>query len=263
MNQNIVRLGFVFVVCFSASYILKVADDLAGVFLDVENLRNEVDTLREEKKAAPAAKTENPAAETARSWDKDWTQGEQNLFQTVLLNTSNFQTFGVNAMTVQALSVKNIKNFQAIDCSRKWLYEFKQKPEVLLATAAGTLNVTHVDIGDVTDFGLPLETDNQANWKRYSDIGYEFRPTLWWDTVLIDGRFRIATFLKVLLKVYLTGRQAETKLLFHDYRPIFSVIEHFALIVYVQDTLAIFVVKPVLTLGDVQKVIAETENQFE
>ena len=82
--------------------------------------------------------------------------------------------------------------------------------------------VEYIDVGDVGDWGRPKNLQRRKNFILYAeslwdkDVGY--------DTVLIDGRFRVLCFLTSLLRCG-TG----TTILFDDYRdrPHYHVVEEF------------------------------------
>lgn len=76
----------------------------------------------------------------------------------------------------------------------------------------GGIHIHQVDIGKTKAWGYPRNHQNWAEFHKYPlsiwDQGYFEAP----DTVLIDGRFRVACFLTVLLKI-----TKPTTVLFDDY----------------------------------------------
>ena len=84
------------------------------------------------------------------------------------------------------------------------------------------LNIKLIDLGEVGDWGRPINYNN-------SDIFYNYTDWIWKlpqipDTVLIDGRFRVCCFLTSL-----KNAKQGTKIIFDDYcnRPYYHIVENY------------------------------------
>jgi len=82
------------------------------------------------------------------------------------------------------------------------------------------INVLHIDLGPVGDWGRPLSYDRSDSFQDY--LSAPFRGGFSPDVVLIDGRFRVACFLSALLHT-----KPGAKIIFDDYvnRPHYHVVE--------------------------------------
>ena len=75
------------------------------------------------------------------------------------------------------------------------------------------ISLFHVNIGPVLSYGKPT-SKNHVGFAHYSGaIGILTEP---FDLVLVDGRFRVACFLKVV-RQYVTKQWKTPYILFHDY----------------------------------------------
>lgn len=88
------------------------------------------------------------------------------------------------------------------------------------------LHLTHCDLGEIGDWGTPINRDKSADFWRYMASPWDIakREKLIPDVVLIDGRFRVASFLYSLLSA-----RVGTLLMFDDYlnREYYFVVENF------------------------------------
>jgi len=130
--------------------------------------------------------------------------------------------YGSGASTLYAANVANIKSIISIDTDKNWV----NKVNSLITTVGKNFFLEYCDLGDVGDWGVPL---NEAKYKDF----WKYMVTPWIlveknnlspDLILIDGRFRVASFLYSLLCA-----QEGTKILFDDYfdRPHYFEVEKF------------------------------------
>lgn len=64
----------------------------------------------------------------------------------------------------------------------------------------GRVVVHHADIGPTKDWGMPVNNRRVGHWPGYPNSVWDRADFRHPDTVLIDGRFRLACFLTVLLR---------------------------------------------------------------
>lgn len=83
--------------------------------------------------------------------------------------------------------------------------------------------MVHVDLGELGSWGRPIDYSHRARFSSYIAAPWQFdaKP----DVVLVDGRFRVACFLKSLLEA-----APGTTILFDDYteRSHYHLVEEYA-----------------------------------
>ena len=60
-------------------------------------------------------------------------------------------------------------------------------------------NLVHVDIGPVGDWGFPIDKSTKERWPSYYQTIWKTPAASDADLYLVDGRFRVASFMSVLL----------------------------------------------------------------
>lgn len=108
----------------------------------------------------------------------------------------------------------------------------------------GEIIPIHVDIGETAGYGEPVNEDKWKGWPRYATKPWRYvkEHQLDVDLVLVDGRFRVASFIASCVK---TTRPV--KILFDDYadRPHYHVVEKIAQPEkIVGDRMAVFEIEP-------------------
>lgn len=148
--------------------------------------------------------------------------GEKELFYSYLLNATNYAEFGSGGSTVWANNIPTIKSIISVESDK----EFAEKIQKQCPRA----QVRWIDVGPTRGFGHPKDNTFQDRWHLYSDqdIG---NP----DTILIDGRWRVACALRVAVKY------PHSVVLIHDFwnRPEYHCILPYYSTINSVDTLAI------------------------
>lgn len=105
------------------------------------------------------------------------------------------------------------------------------------------LDAIWVDVGPVGNWGRPISYEKRGAFEEYVEALWsrEEKP----DVVLVNGRFRVASFLTCLIRA-----EPGTKIIFDDYtnRPIYHVVEEFAERQETCGRQCLFHVPPMLTL---------------
>ena len=101
--------------------------------------------------------------------------------------------------------------------------------------------VTHVDIGKTGKWGKPLKPDGALNYHSYPMSAWDSEGFQHPDVILIDGRFRVACFCTVLLRL---NRPATV--LFDDYkeREKYHIVERLFKPVEQHEQMAVFELSP-------------------
>ena len=128
-------------------------------------------------------------------------------------NAKIYGEYGVGLSTRFAAKDLNLKTI-SVDSSEEWI----NKVKVNLNINKNTL--IHVNVGELGAWGRPLDYSKRENFNRYLEALWELdaKP----DFVLIDGRFRVACFLTILLHA-----NEDTIIVFDDYvsRPNYHIVE--------------------------------------
>ena len=111
--------------------------------------------------------------------------------------------------------------------------------EIQQAKELGRLHLHLVDIGKTKAWGFPVDESRKESWKSYPEIVHQLDGD--WDTVLIDGRFRVACVVNVLLRV-----DPRCRILIHDFwnRNSYHVVLNYLDVVRSVDTLGVFRKRP-------------------
>ena len=164
------------------------------------------------------------------------------LFREVLSRTTRYLEYGTGGSTVLAWEVADVvvaveSDSRALTAVRRALSAANRRP------ALSTL--IHADIGFTRGWGAPLFTHptpaRLARWENYAMAPWDFfrQRAIAPDTVLIDGRFRVACALACLLNL---EARSPCQLLFDDYgdRPHYRAVEAFADLVSTHGRMAVF-----------------------
>jgi hypothetical protein len=160
------------------------------------------------------------------------TPKEIDLLSSFLKCTSNYLEFGAGGSTVLAASLVR-GHVWSVDSSVEWL----EKVEQAVDRSTEKLSCHHVDIGPVGLWGYPLNHSLRSKFPEYySRIWNDLTPQDV-DFVLVDGRFRVASFCEANRRV-----RSDTFIAFHDYgsRAEYHCVEKIAHMVAAIDDLAIF-----------------------
>ncbi len=163
------------------------------------------------------------------------TLDEVDLLQKYLKKSKFHLEFGCGGSTELAVRLR-VGRIVSIESDKGWVDQLSEKPEISAAVAAKKLSLLHVDIGPVGAWGTPTDRSTIANWPKYfltpfQKFDYDF------DTVLIDGRFRVACALAC--HAYLKDHAI---MLMHDYqtRDGYSEVEKFFEIIEFSNNLFVF-----------------------
>jgi hypothetical protein len=166
-------------------------------------------------------------------------------FKHRLARADIYLEFGCGGSTRLAAEAP-VKRIWSVETDGRWIAKCRQHPTIAAAANAGRIDFVHVDVGPIRRFGYPLGKRTAQRWPDYYLRVWERieEPP---DLVLVDGRFRIACAVQVLLRC-----PRETTVLFHDFtlRERYSTLLRFAEAVETVDTLAVLQAKPDLDRRD-------------
>lgn len=134
---------------------------------------------------------------------------EQRLFESVLRCAEHYFEFGCGGSTVLAKTLVR-QSVTSVDSAQDWL----DKVQAACADQPGaTLQTVFVDIGETGAWGHPTGTEQQARWPDYHSRPFDLPQSRSADLYMVDGRFRVACCLQVLLHC-----PPQALILFHDFR---------------------------------------------
>lgn len=173
------------------------------------------------------------------------------LFLADLEVCTNYLEFGAGSSTLNAVWIA--PDVVSVESDRRFLAEVQRQ---IIGSTART-HLLHGDVGLTGPWGVPAITapvmPQMRRWSRYpvapwAKIGADYRA----DLVLVDGRFRVACALTVVLNQY----DSDWKMLVDDYsdRPEYSIVERFAHLEGMRGRMAVFRPKDDLDLEEVSYV---------
>lgn len=141
-------------------------------------------------------------------------------FEEYLSKATNYLEYGSGGSTVFASKFENIKKIKSIESDSSWALKIQKESRT---------EMNYINLGRTGQCGTPIDLSKKHLWPIYSKhYSSEF------DLVLIDGRFRVACFLDILLK-------GTSTILFHDFsiRPEYHIVLEFSKIIDSVDTLVV------------------------
>jgi hypothetical protein len=161
-------------------------------------------------------------------------EDEKALFATLLAPAASYVEFGCGGSTVFALSHMHGQVISQ-DSSREWLDTVAAE---CTAQQLGNPTLIFADIGPTGEWGRPVDEECRDRWPAYSRDIWQHVGAELADLYLVDGRFRIACFLEVLLHC-----RQDALIMFHDFapRPEYHIVKEFAREIARASTLSVFV----------------------
>lgn len=187
---------------------------------------------------------------------------EKALFQKYLGRATSYLEFGAGGSTVFAANSSlfdNLKRIDVVESDPDWVEGLQKRGDIQESMASGKLHFHLVDIGPTGLWGKPTDhsPETASKFHAYSDAGSSIVESLGTDFILVDGRFRVACFLKAL-KASVPG----AVLAVHDYtgRTNYHVVEKFADVIAHEESFYVFQRKDNLKESDLKSTI-ETHEQ--
>jgi len=138
---------------------------------------------------------------------------EKKLFDKTIRNSKNYMEFGMGGSTFRVLQKSNA-NVYSIDSSTDWISLMREYKQIRKMEKERRLSLFHVDIGPTKEWGRPVGDDNKEKFPNYSSYIFNLINKDTIDTVLIDGRFRVACALKTILKCH---QNMNFQIIIHDF----------------------------------------------
>ena len=161
------------------------------------------------------------------------TPREQELFVSFLRCSKRYLEFGTGGSTIWA--VKHVsQSVISVDSSRDW--QLKVARSCAMTGARVVPSLVHIDCGPVGDWGYPLDDTLRSQWPDYFSAVWDQPEASMSDLCLVDGRFRVASFISVLLHC-----SPLAVVMFHDFdRQPYHVVRQFGDQIAAAESLAVF-----------------------
>jgi hypothetical protein len=160
--------------------------------------------------------------------------------------------YGSGGSTVYAATVAEPPAIISVESDKAWI----EKVRNAIGQAHSKLYLEYCDIGEVGNWGAPKNDGRITDYWKYAATPWEIaqRLDLVPDTILIDGRFRVASFL-----LSLVSARIGTRILFDDYldRPHYFIAERFCPVAETRGRMAVFVAARNYSVADICQRIAE------
>lgn len=155
-------------------------------------------------------------------------------FRTFVEKSANYLEYGCGGSTLLAAN-SGVSNIFSVETDGAWA----EKVRFAVAGKKVQLSLTHCDVGKVGAWGRPIDDSAFKHYYKYATAPWEAAQNIKAipDLVLVDGRFRVASFLYSLLCA-----EPGTTILFDDYaeRKHYHVVEKFCDISSMQGRMAVF-----------------------
>lgn len=141
-------------------------------------------------------------------------------FKNSLNQCSSFLEFGAGGSTMLAAEC-GVDQIATVETDLEFLKLVTSSIESI--NFRGKYLPIHVDIGEVLKWGKPKNRDKIEQWISYYQQPWEvINNSISPDLILIDGRFRVATFANIFLQ-----HSGNATILFDDYvnRPAYHIVE--------------------------------------
>lgn len=179
-------------------------------------------------------------------------------FKERLAQSRCYLEYGSGGSTVYACTVAKVPTVISVDSDERWVSSVRDS----VGSLGSKLHVQHCDIGEVGEWGVPIDSTRMTKYWRYTVQPWAISRAECQtpDTVLIDGRFRVTAFLYCLI----AGRVG-TLILFDDYfdRPQYHIVERFCEVSDRVGRMAVFVLEKHFSYADITSCIMEYATKYE
>lgn len=196
----------------------------------------------------------NPYSPYPIAYDFRMSKKEIGLYDKIVSDSKHYLEFGLGGSTLRALQKSNAK-IETIDTSKEWIGIIK-KYWYIRKNLNKKLTIHYIDIGPTKEWGYPIDDKNKEKFPLFSKSIFEKIDPKKIDTVLVDGRFRVACTLRTIIKCH---SNKNLKIMIHDFwnRPHYHDVLKFLDVIDKSDTLGVFKVKKEFDFDLCQKLYEE------
>ena len=127
------------------------------------------------------------------------------------------------------------KSVTSVDSSVEWIEKVRQ--ECTVGQSKASLDLQYVDIGPIREWGYPVGRSQFGKWTAYHTQVWQTRSASFADLYMVDGRFRVACFMQILLRC-----QNDALIVLHDFasRPHYAAVKEVAREIASAEDLSVF-----------------------
>lgn len=179
------------------------------------------------------------------------------LFQAQIAESINYLEYGCGGSTVYACTQEKIKNIISVDTDIAWINLVSK----LTHGTKKNIKIDHINFGETGEWGYPKSLKSYPNFWMYPVSPWISAKALGVgpDTVLIDGRFRVACFLYTLICA-----SVGTVVIFDDYfdRPHYFEVEKFERVATRAGRIALFKVSRNYDIAELTALFAKYSQDW-
>lgn len=175
---------------------------------------------------------------------------EKRMFDRHIKNSKYYLEFGSGGSTIRVL-LRSQATIYSVESSIDWIREMS-KYVLIKYWNKKRLFFYHVNIGETKGWGFPAGDGSKELFPDYSSSIFETIDPQKIDTVLVDGRFRVACVLSTILHLF---SNENLTIMVHDFwiREKYQVILKYVTEVDRADSLGVFKIKTDIDLNLVKK----------
>ncbi len=140
-------------------------------------------------------------------------QDEKKLFEEIVKGSKYYLEFGSGGSTFKTLQISRAV-VHSVESDLFWMDQIRLHLFIKYHTMRKRLKFHHVDIGALAGWGRPANQDSKHLFPNYSSTIFDSITAEKIDTVLVDGRFRVACTLSTILHCH--GNKG-LRILIHDF----------------------------------------------
>ncbi len=177
-------------------------------------------------------------------------KNEKVIFDRAIKKATNYLEFGLGGSSLRTLQKSKAKIY-SVESSPEWIHCMR-KYMILRYFNNKKLFIFPVDIGPTREWGYPESNDNKHLFPNYSSSIFQNIDSKIINLALVDGRFRVACTLKIILECH-TNNNFE--LLIHDFwnREHYHVVLKYLDILDRTNTIGLFTIKSNVDLEAVKQ----------
>ncbi len=177
------------------------------------------------------------------------TAEEVKTFKKTIAESNNYLEFGSGGSTFDALKYSRATIY-SVESSKAWIKHMLSWKFIKKYNKNKRLNFIHVNIGETKDWGKPLNDKKRDLFPNYSGVLNDSIINRKIDTILVDGRFRVACILNAILNC-----NKDIILLMHDFwsREHYHIVLNYLDTVCKVDNLGVFKIKKIVDIEEIKK----------
>lgn len=174
---------------------------------------------------------------------------EKIVFDEAIKKSRHYLEYGLGGSSLRAIQ-KSKAIIYTVESSPEWIMKMR-KYVILRYFENKRLYIFHVNIGSTRAWGYPESNNDENLFEAYSSSIFESIDRKLIDLALVDGRFRVACTLKIIL---LCQENKHLKILIHDFwnRKHYHVVLKYLDVIKKVDTLGLFTIKNNIDIESVQ-----------